>query len=100
MLRARPAYVGGARLIAFIEDWQRCVSAHGGPVTPEGFIAWAGQSKRRSTFRGLKLFRDTFPELGPHGQPDALMGPLLDRLAREAELEAELGPVSRIGDKT
>jgi hypothetical protein len=89
MLRARPAYVGGARLIAFIEDWQRCVAQHGRSVNIQEYIAWAGERQRRATFLRLKLFRATFPELGAHGLPDQLMGPLLEQLARDAELEAE-----------
>ena len=83
MLRARPAYVAGARLIAFIEEWQRCVAEQGGVVNVEQFIAWTRRYSRRTTFERLRLFRDTFPELGAEGLPSLLMGPRLEQLARD-----------------
>jgi hypothetical protein len=85
MLRARPMYVAGARLISFIEEWQRCVSDYGRAVNVEEFIAWNGERRRRTTFDRLRLFRDTFPELGEQGLPSDLMGPLLQRLVKEAD---------------
>lgn len=83
----RAGFREGAKLIEFIEEWQRCVSASRGPVTVEGFIQWTRRYSRRTTFERLASFRKTFPQLGPHGLPDGLMGPLLDRLAQEAGME-------------
>lgn len=82
---ARAGYLDGARLIEFIEEWARCVDAHGGPITIEDFIGSTRRFSRRTTFRYVALFRRTFPELGPQGLPDGLMGPLVDRLADEVE---------------
>lgn len=84
---SRAGYVGGARLAEFIEEWRRCVEAQGQAVTIEEFIAWTGRLSRRTTFRRVALFRQSFPELGEHGLPDALMGPLLERLAKAAVAE-------------
>jgi hypothetical protein len=81
---ARAGYVGGGRLVEFIEDWRRVVERHGGPITIEQYIEDGGRLSRRTTFRRVALFRSAFPELGDEGLPDALMGPLLDRLTREA----------------
>jgi hypothetical protein len=77
------------RLIAFIEEWRRCVEFHDREVNIEEFIAWTRRFPRRMTFRRLRLFRDTFPQLGEDGLPSGLMGPLLERLAAEAEAELE-----------
>jgi len=82
---ARAGYLDGARLIEFIEEWARCVEVRGGPITIEEFIASTRKLPRRTTFLRLSQFRRAFPELGPHGLPDGLMGPLLDRLAAEVE---------------
>lgn len=82
---ARAGYLDGARLIEFIEEWARCVDAHGGPINVEEFIASTRRFPRRTTFLRLSQFRKAFPELGPQGLPDGLMGPLLARLAAEVE---------------
>jgi hypothetical protein len=73
----------GVRLIEFIEDWQRCVTAAGEPIGIERYIASSGKYSRRTAYSRLALFRKTFPQLGPQGLPDGLMGPLLERLAAE-----------------
>lgn len=80
------------RLIAFIEEWRRCVEFHDREVNIEEFIGWTRRFPRRMTFRRLRLFRDAFPQLGEDGLPSGLMGPLLDRLAVEAEAELEAQP--------
>lgn len=82
---ARAGYRNGSLLIEFIEDWRRCVAHLERPATIEEFIAWTRLFSRRTTFRRVDLFRRTFPELGEHGLPDGLMGPLVERLAREVE---------------
>jgi hypothetical protein len=82
---SRAGYRDGARLIEFIEEWRRCVENNERPVTPDEFAAWTHRYGRRNTFYLLKLFRQTFPQLGEHGTPDGLMGPLLERLAVEVE---------------
>jgi len=81
----RAGYRDGAKLIEFIEEWRRCVENNDGPVTIEEFIAWTRRYSRRSTFRMVRLFRDSFPQLGPQGLPDGLMEPLLKRLASELQ---------------
>jgi hypothetical protein len=83
---ARAGYREGGLLIEFIEEWRRCVEAHGGPVTIEEFIDWTDRYQRRTTFRRIELFRESFPQLGEHGLPDGLMAPLVERLAAEVEV--------------
>jgi hypothetical protein len=80
---SRAGYRDGARLIEFIEEWRRCVEKHERAVTPDEFATWTRRYGRRSTFYLLKLFRETFPQLGEHGQPDGLMAPLIERLLSE-----------------
>ncbi len=79
-------------LITFIEEWQRCVSEKGREVTPGEFIGWTHRYARRTTYNHLELFRHCFPELGPDSLPSALMGPLLERLAREADQAHDEAP--------
>ncbi len=86
------------RLIAFIEEWRRCVEYHDREVNIEEFITWTHRFPRRMTFRRLRLFRDTFPQLGEDGLPSGLMGPLLDRLAAEAEAELNARSTSSADD--
>lgn len=87
---ARAGYQDGALLIEFIEEWRRCVESHGRPVNIEEFIAWTRRYARRTTFRRLQLFRESFPQLGEHGLPDGLMRPLIERLAAEVPAEVVL----------
>lgn len=82
---ARAGYRHGAELIEFIEEWRRAVEHNDGPVNIEEFIGWSRRFSRRTTFRRVALFRETFPELGEDGLPDGLMGPLLQRLAAQVE---------------
>ena len=84
---SRAGYRSGASLIEFIEEWRRCVERHEGPINIEEFIAGNRRYGRRRTFELVRLFRDTFPQLGEHGLPDGLMAPLIDRLAREVEVQ-------------
>jgi hypothetical protein len=77
----------GVRLIEFIEDWQRCVTAAGEPIGIERYSRLTRKISRRTGYSRLALFRRTFPELGPEGTPEGLMGPLLDRLAAELPRE-------------
>jgi hypothetical protein len=73
----------GVHLIEFIEDWQRSVAAAGGPIGIERYSRLTRKISRRTAYSRLALFRKTFPELGPEGTPEGLMGPLLERLAAE-----------------
>lgn len=54
--------------------------SHGGPIGIEEFSRWWKES-RMTAYRRQEEFRAMFPELGAHATPEALMGPLLDRLA-------------------
>ncbi len=82
---ARAGYVNGGRLIEFIEEWARCVEAHGRGVGIEEFAAWSTRFSTRTAYARLSLFRKTFPQLGEHGVPSGLMAPLLERLAAESQ---------------
>jgi hypothetical protein len=82
---ARAGYRDGAKLIEFIERWRRTVERHEAPINIEEFIATNGRYGRRVTYRLVKLFRDTFPELGIQGLPQDLMAPLIERLAGELQ---------------
>lgn len=82
----RAGYRQGAQLVEFIEDWRRCVEAHDGPVGVRAYSEWTRQYSDRTAFNRLALFRRTFPQLGDDGTPEGLMGPLLERLAREVEV--------------
>jgi hypothetical protein len=83
------AHVRAALLIPFIEEWQRCVAAQGGEVTPSEFIEWTSRYSMRTTYRHLIAFRQAFPELGDSALPSVLMGPLLRRMAEEANARAD-----------
>jgi hypothetical protein len=82
---SRAGYREGAKLIEFIELWRRTVQRHEGPINIEQFIAMNGRHGRRNTFRLVRLFRDTFPQLGRDGLPQDLMAPLIERLAAEIQ---------------
>lgn len=87
----RAGVVDGARLVEFIDDWRDCVNANGGPVSWNHYSEWTRRYSDRTAYRRLALFRRTFPQLGEHGSPEDLLGPLLDRLAREADQD-DLSP--------
>lgn len=82
---AQAGIMDGARLVEFIDDWRDCVNANGGPVSWQGYSRWTRRYSPRTAYNRLALFRRTFPQLGPEGSPEGLLGPLLDRLAAEAE---------------
>jgi hypothetical protein len=84
---SRAGVLDGARLVEFIDDWRDCVNAHGGPVSWQTYARWTRRYHERTAYRRLALFRRTFPQLGPEGSPEGLLGPMLDRLAAEAEAE-------------
>lgn len=81
----RAGYRKGAQLVEFIDDWRDCVQAHDGPVGVRAYAEWTRRYSERTAFNRLQLFRQTFPQLGPEGTPEGLMGPLLERLAVEAQ---------------
>lgn len=81
----RAGYRKGAQLVEFIDDWRDCVTAHDGPTPFETYAEWTRRYSYRTAYNRLKLFRDSFPELGPTGTPEGLLGPLLQRLAAEVE---------------
>jgi len=81
----RAGFLDGARLVEFIDDWRDCVIAHDGPVSWNQYTHWTRRYSGRTGYRRLALFRKTFPQLGPDGSPEGLLGPLLDRLAAETE---------------
>lgn len=84
---ARAGYRQGAQLVEFIDDWRECVEAHDGPVEVSQYAAWTRRYSERTAWNRLRLFRETFPQLGDDGTPEGLMGPLLDRLAREVDVK-------------
>jgi hypothetical protein len=84
---SRAGYRQGAQLVEFIDDWRACVEAHDQPVGFEAYAQWTRRYSRRTAYNRLALFRRTFPQLGHDGTPEGLMGPLLERLAAEAETE-------------
>lgn len=81
----RAGYLNGARLVEFIDDWRDCVIANDGPVSMNHYADWTRRFSRRTAYERLAMFRKAFPELGESGNPEGLLGPLLDRLAREIE---------------
>jgi hypothetical protein len=82
----RAGYRQGAQLVEFIDDWRDCVTATGGPVeSVEAYAHWTRTYSTRTAYNRLSLFRRTFPQLGRDGTPEGLLGPLLDRLAAEAD---------------
>lgn len=91
----RAGYRDGARLIEFIEEWRRAVEHQEHTVTPEEFANWTRRYSRRQAYYLLRLFRDNFPQLGEHGTPEGLMGPLLTRLAAQADAELDAQEAQR-----
>jgi hypothetical protein len=86
----RAGYRQGAQLVEFIDDWRDCVKANGGPVpNVDHYAMWTRTFSYRTAYNRLGLFRRTFPQLGPAGTPEGLLGPLLDRLAAEIAAEEE-----------
>lgn len=85
----RAGYRKGIQLIEFVEDWQRCVVDQGGPLGIEQYTRATRRYSYRRCYQLLSLFRETFPQLGADGTPEGLMGPVLERLAAEAEAEAD-----------
>lgn len=83
---SRAGYRQGAQLVEFIDDWRDCVSQHDGPVGFEAYAQWTRRYSRRTAYNRLSLFRHTFPQLGDDGTPEGLLGPLLERLAKEVEV--------------
>lgn len=83
----RLGYVKGARLAEFIVEWEMWLRARGEDLGTEDFAAWWKDS-RATTYRRLDDFRRAFPELGPHGTPSGLMGPLLRRLEQSGDVPA------------
>jgi hypothetical protein len=85
----RAGYRQGAQLVEFIDDWRNCLAAHGGPVPFDTYAKWTRRYGERTAWKRLALFRRTFPQLGPQGTPEGLLGPLLEHLAEEAGIEVE-----------
>jgi hypothetical protein len=81
----RAGFRQGAQLVELCDDWADCVTANGGPVGFEAYAKWTRRYSYRTAYRRLVLFRQTFPQLGPSGTPEGLLGPLLERLAAEDE---------------
>jgi hypothetical protein len=79
------AGIRGGLVVEFVDDWRDCVTAHGGPTSIQGYAKWTRRYSHRTAYYRLALFRKTFPELGPEGTPEGLLGPLLERLAQEEE---------------
>ena len=65
------------------------VDESGGSVGIERYCRLTRKYSRRTAYSRLALFRKTFPQAGPDGTPEALMGPLLDRLAVELDQNDE-----------
>lgn len=80
---ARAGFRGGGELVEFVDDWAACVTGHDGPVGVEAYAKWTRRYSYRTAYNRLSLFRSTFPELGAQGTPEQLLGPLVERLARE-----------------
>jgi hypothetical protein len=85
----RGGYRKGAPVAEFVMEWEIAVRKHAGSITIEEFGRWWKDSTR-TAYRRLDAFRELFPELGPIATPEALMRPLLDRLALEADPAYEL----------
>ena len=81
----------GAQLVEFVDDWRDCVTNSGGPVTWDAYRHWTRRYSQATAYRRLALFRRHFPQLGPDGTPQELLGPLLERLAAEVEAHAREG---------
>lgn len=78
----RAGYRDGIKLIEFIEEWRRCVEHHERSVKTAEFADWTRRYSERRVYQLLALFRAKFPQLGEHGTPEGLMGPLLARLPK------------------
>lgn len=78
---SRAGYRRGAQLVELCDDWAECVRTHGGPVGLDAYAKWTRRYSYRTAYERVALFRRTFPQLGPEGTPQGLMGPLLDSLA-------------------
>lgn len=79
----RAGYREGSQLVQLCDDWAACVRVHEGPVGFEAYAKWTRAMSYRTAYERLSLFRRTFPELGPQGTPEGLLGPLLEQLAEE-----------------
>lgn len=75
-----------AQLIA---EWELAVVSIGREISTEEFADY-WRDHRATAYRRVARFRELFPELGEHGKPDDLMGPLLERL-RQGEDLADAG---------
>jgi hypothetical protein len=78
----RAGYRRGGLMAEFILEWEIAVRKHGGSIGIEEFARWWKDS-RMTAHRRLRVFRDAFPELGPHATPEAFMAPLLAYLMVE-----------------
>jgi hypothetical protein len=87
----RGGYRHGRRVAQFIAEWELAVRSIGRNITAEEFGAWWKDSPA-TAYRRLAEFRQLFPELGQHGKPDDLMGPLLTQLMA-ASFGQEVGDV-------
>lgn len=75
----------GAQLVEFVDDYRDCLTANGGATSFQGYARWTRRYSYRTAYNRLALYRKTFPELGPHGTPEGLLGPLLERLAAKED---------------
>jgi hypothetical protein len=86
----RAGYREGAQLVEFCDDWRACVKANGGPLpNVDHYAMWTRTFSYRTAYRRLALFRKTFPQLGPAGTPEGILGPLLEQLAAEVTTEED-----------
>lgn len=83
-------YRRGRRVAQFIAEWELAVRDHGRGLSAEEFARWWRESPA-TAYRRLAEFRELFPELGDHGKPDDLMGPLLERLSAGVDLNVDVG---------
>jgi hypothetical protein len=91
---SRLGYRKGARVAAFMYEWEYAVRQVGHPLGIEEFADWWKES-RATAYRRQGLFREAFPELGPTGTPNDLLGPTLERLSADLDQqEAQRGAVS------
>lgn len=76
----------GRRVGQFIAEWELAVRSNGAAIEVADFARYWSEHLA-TAYRRLAEFRQLFPELGEHGKPDQLMGPLLERLARGEQIE-------------
>lgn len=88
----RGGFRKGRRVAQFIFEWELAVRGTGQDITTEEFAAW-WRVGPATPYRRLAEFRELFPELGEHGKPSQLMGPLLATLVGVPATEAELDAV-------